>query len=114
MARELVVLSRAEPGRDHLVAALVAADPSARIAQPVTGGPITLYDRDGVEMFTVQTPLLVRITGEATRLLGVPDEPEPPYCWVDIHAVDEAGGQCAARFADQLSTSLAGVTWTSG
>jgi hypothetical protein len=114
MAGEFVVLSQTAPGRERVIAALAATDPSLRVDQREAGGPMTLYDEQGEAVFSVSTPLLVRNHGEAIRLLGIPDEPDPPYWWIEIHTADGASTAPAARFADALCASPGGVCWTSG
>jgi hypothetical protein len=114
MTTELVVLSHTAPDRIAIVTALLAAGPALHLAQETSGGPITLLNDEGEALVSIQTPTLVQISGEATRLLGVAPEPALPYWWIDIQAGSESprAAAVANRFAGALAETVGGTTWS--
>ncbi|TYB43612.1 hypothetical protein [Actinomadura chibensis] len=115
MTKDVVALVAVEPDAAAVVAGLVAAGGEWRVQGEAGGGALRLCDDDGRTVVTVETPVLVEVAGELTRLLG-PEvgEVAAPVWWVEARGDEFRDGSevVALRFAARLVQRLGGVVWT--
>ncbi|MFI0482177.1 hypothetical protein [Actinomadura sp. 9N215] len=115
MTRDVVALVGAEPDVGAVVAGMVAAGSGWRVQGVADGAALRLCDEDGQAVVTIETPVLVEVAGELTRLLG-PEvgEVEAPVWWVEARGDEFRDGSevVALRFAARLVERLGGVVWT--
>jgi hypothetical protein len=120
MTADFVALCRHEPDTGTTLAALSAAGPELRVRGVEQAGLIQLCDDDGRTLVTIESPLLVRVPGEAGRLLGPGVDAPYPVWWVEARACADAGttghadGHAAARlFTEALAAATGGCIWPS-
>ncbi|AUI61008.1 hypothetical protein [Amycolatopsis sp. BJA-103] len=85
-------------------------------ASTVEGGPVVqLRHPDGRLLVSIEDPRLVRVPGEARRLLGVEIEVPHPVWWVESRAPDEdPEAEAVARaFTEALVGGTGGLSWSS-
>lgn len=112
MTVDVIALCREQPDVQATLTALLAAGPELRVRPIERGGLIQLCDDAGAPLVTVEGPSLVQVPGEVERLLGF-DVPAPVW-WVELRARDHHAEavHVAHRFADVLTQSAGGVTWS--
>jgi hypothetical protein len=110
---DVIALVRQRPGPDVLLAALLAAGPQLRVGSIAEGAALQLFDEQRALVATVETPSRIRVPGEARRLLGPVEEPEPPYWWVEVRCptLRPDAAAVALRLARSLVEQLDGVVW---
>lgn len=115
MTSDVVVLLRGEPTKQALVRAMVAAGPDLRVGSIGGGAALQLFDADRALIATLELPLHVQVAGEAERLLGIADAPQPPYWWVELRCptLQSDAVAVALQLAQSLIDELGGVTWRS-
>src|SRR3954463_10597976 len=79
-------------------------------------GAFHLYAREGRLAVSIEAPELVRVPGEAERLLGqeMAERGRPPVWWVEVRAaagVPDAS-RVARKFADDIVHWQGGTVWT--
>ncbi len=112
MTYDVVALCAREPDPGTFLAALRAAGPGLRV---VTTDPVVqLIDDTGTTLVSIEGPRALAVPGEAERLLGVPDAPDPAW-WVESRAAagHAAAGVVARRFAAALISVTGGTSWAS-
>lgn len=113
MTADFVVLSSRAFDASTLTEALLAAGPDLRVASVADGAALQLFTDDGQPVTTLESPTLVQVPGEATRLLGVAPEPPVPYWWTELRAPTTRSA-AAARLADALARLLGGTVHRAG
>ena len=115
MTADVVALLHRAPSREVLLRALMAQAPHLRVGTLAQGGVLQAFDDDRLLVFAIETPTQVSVPDEARRLLGVTDEPAPPYWWVELRcpilrpdAVD-----LAERIALAIAADVGGSVWRS-
>jgi hypothetical protein len=112
MTADVIALCRREPDASITLAALNAAGPGLLVRPVEQAGLIQLCDDDGRILVTIESPLLVRVPGEAGRLLGPEVDAPHPAWWVEARAGDRVDGAAVARrFAAALAATTSGCTW---
>ncbi|MBH5336316.1 hypothetical protein IHE55_16645 [Streptomyces pactum] len=114
MTKDVIVLTEQMPDNWTLLAGLLAGGPDVELRTAGDGAVIQLCDGGGRPLVSVEAPLLVRVPGEAARLLGE-EAPEQrgPVWWLEARAstaVPEAE-QVAGVFAGRLAHRLRGRIW---
>ncbi|RSN16383.1 hypothetical protein DMC63_22840 [Streptomyces sp. WAC 05977] len=87
-------------------------------ASTVEGGPVAqLRHPDGRLLLSIEDARLVRVPGEARRLLGIGDEVEVPHpvWWVESRAPegDPEAESVARAFTEALVGGTGGLSWSS-
>ncbi|WP_431043427.1 DUF6177 family protein [Streptomyces sp. P1-3] len=114
MTKDVIVLTERMPDTWALLAGLLAGGPDLHVQSAGDDAVIQLCDDHGRPLVSIETPFLVRVPGEAARLLG-PDAPaqDGPVWWTEARAstaVKEAE-QLAGVFAGRLAHLLGGIVW---
>ncbi|MEV1108103.1 hypothetical protein [Micromonospora sp. NPDC049751] len=118
MTFDTVALCRAEPDAAAMLGALLAAGSELKMDTVEAVGLVQLFDPlDGRLLLSVEAARLVRVPGEARRLLGLApadDVPEPVW-WVESRApgADPQAADVARRFTAALVEITGGLTWES-
>lgn len=111
MTLDVVVLCARPPDAGTTLAAMLACGPELGVGalEPL----VQLLDPTGAVLVSIEGPRGVA-PGEARRLLGVPDAPEPAW-WVEVHAIAALpqAGVVARRFAAALISVTGGTSWSS-
>lgn len=104
-----------EPSTQVLVRALMATDPQLRVGSIGGVAALQLFDEARTLVATVEAPSHVRVAGEAERLLGFENAPEPPYWWIELRCptLRPGASEVALRLAGSLAEQLDGVIWCS-
>ncbi len=112
MTYDVIALCAREPDGGALLAALHAAAPGLRVL--TTDPVVRLLDDTGTTLVSIEGPRALAVPGEAERLLGVPDAPEPAW-WVESRAATghDAAGVVARRFSAALISVTGGTSWSS-
>ncbi|WP_433117184.1 hypothetical protein [Micromonospora sp. CA-246542] len=116
MTFDTVALCRAEPDAAAMLGALLAAGSELKMDTVEAVGLVQLFDPvDGRLLLSVEAARLVRVPGEARRLLGLApadDVPEPAW-WVEGRApgADPEAADVARRFTAALVEITGGLTW---
>ncbi|GAB2476098.1 hypothetical protein [Jatrophihabitans fulvus] len=115
MTHDVVALVSAPPDGEALLRAIAAADPELRVGPNEPGNVLRLYDADRTLVVSMMTPVRVAVPGEASRLLGVADEPDVPYWWLELRcSIGRPDGVPLARaVAQHVVDELGGVVWSS-
>lgn len=112
---DVVALTRAAPDVRAVVEAMLRTDPSLRVALLADGAVVQLCDDAGRPMLTIESPLLVQVDGEVSRLLGdeVAARVRAPLWWVEARSPGAvpAAAELARRFATALVGDLGGAVW---
>ncbi|WP_435204286.1 hypothetical protein [Micromonospora sp. bgisy143] len=117
MTFDTVALCRAEPDPAAMLGALLAAGAELKMDTVEAAGLVQLFDPvDGRLLLSVEAARLVRVPGEARRLLDLADAddvPEPVW-WVESRApgADPQAADVARRFTAALVEITGGLTWT--
>ncbi len=119
MTFDTVALCRTEPDAAALLGALLVAGSELKMDTVEAAGLVQLFDPgDGRLLLTVETTRLVRVPGEAERLLDLSSDldagPDPVW-WVESRAPgdDPQAAEVARRFTAELVAIAGGLTWTS-
>ncbi|OEJ61112.1 hypothetical protein BGM19_26950 [Streptomyces agglomeratus] len=117
MTKDVIALTEKMPDPMAILAGLYAGGPDLEAQTLHDGAVIQLSTPQGRPLLSVESPLLIHVPGEVTRLLG-PDMPVPdgPVWWTEARAstaLPEAE-RLAASFAGRLNTILGGTTWPQG
>jgi hypothetical protein len=111
MTTDVVALCARPPDTGTVLAALAACGGQLRVAtlEPY----VQLLDDTGTVLVSIEGPRAVA-PGEAQRLLGVPDAPEPAW-WVETRAASAPpeAAVVARRFAAALLSVTGGTSWSS-
>lgn len=124
MTADFIALCRNEPDIGVTLAALAAAAPELRVRPIEQAMLLEVCDDDGRALVTIESPLLVRVPGEAARLLGPGVDAPHPAWWVEARATDGTapgggaddddrgdGRAVARRFVEALAAATDGCTW---
>lgn len=113
MTADLIVLARKEPDNAVLVTALLAAGPELRVGSIGHEVALQLFDDDGQVVTTVEVPTRIQVPNEARRLLGVDEEPDVPYWWIELRtpSTRPPSLEAALRLAESLVEQTDGVLW---
>jgi hypothetical protein len=112
VTKDVIALTPEMPDLPTLLAGLYAGGPDLGVNTTVDGAVVQLCAPDGRPLVSVETPILVQVPWEATRLLGHAVE-EGPVWWTEARAstaVAEAA-RLAGSFAGRLATVLGGTVW---
>ncbi|OXM45633.1 hypothetical protein [Amycolatopsis alba] len=116
MTFDIIGLCREEPGPATVVPALAAAGGELRADIRDEPPLIRLLHPDGRLLTTVEDVHLVRVEGEARRLLGIGEDVEVPHpvWWVEVWAPgDDPEAETAARaFTTALVAGTGGLSWS--
>jgi hypothetical protein len=112
VTKDVIALTPKMPDLPTLLAGLYAGGPDLGVSATADGAVVQLCAPDGRPLVSVETPTLIQVPGETTRLLGhaVGDG---PVWWTEARAstaVAEAG-LLAGSFAGRLVTVLGGTVW---
>ncbi|MFE2186025.1 DUF6177 family protein [Streptomyces sp. NPDC059455] len=114
MTKDVIALTERMPDIWSLVAGLFAGGPDLDVRSAGEGAVIQMCDEAGRPLVSVEAPLLVRVAGEAARLLG----PEAggtgvPVWWTEARAATgvERAELLAASFARRLARLCGGSVW---
>ncbi len=115
MTADVVALARTAPTQDVLLRALVSAAPHLRVGSIHDGGVLQLFDDNRMLVAAIETPSQISVPGEAHRLLGVTDEPAPPYWWVELRCpiLRPDAIELAERIANAIVAEVGGRVWRS-
>ncbi|WP_433536686.1 hypothetical protein ACQPZK_02235 [Micromonospora sp. CA-249363] len=116
MTFDTVALCRAEPDAAAMLGALLAAGSELKMDTVEAAGLVQLFDPgDGRLLLSVEAARLVRVPGEAQRLLGLTDDVPEPVWWVESRApgADPQAADVARRFTAALVEITGGLTWES-
>jgi hypothetical protein len=116
MTFDTVALCRAEPDAAAMLGALLAAGSELKMDTVEAAGLVQLFDPgDGRLLLSVEVARLVRVPGEAQRLLGLADDVPEPVWWVESRApgADPQAAGVARRFTAALVEITGGLTWES-
>jgi len=111
MTTDVIALTERMPDTWTLMAGLLAGGPEARMATDADGAVVQLCDAEGRPLASVEAPMLVRVPGEAFRLLGV--RVAGPVWWTEVRAATaaEGGAALAGTVASRLVSRLGGQVW---
>lgn len=114
MTSDIVALVRNQPDISTVVEGMVAFG-EALEARDAGDGVVHLHDSEGRLVVSIEAPELVRVPGEAERLLGaeVAGRVRPPIWWVEVRAaagVPDAR-RIARKFADDIVHWQGGAVW---
>lgn len=112
MTKDVIALTPKMPDLPTLLAGLYAGGPDLGLNTTADGAVVQLCAPDGRPLVSVETPILIQVPGETTRLLDHPVE-DGPVWWTEARAstaVAEAG-RLAGSFAGRLATVLGGTVW---
>ncbi|MFC9510096.1 DUF6177 family protein [Streptomyces sp. NPDC057002] len=112
MTKDVIALTPKMPDLPTLLAGLYAGGPDLGVNTAADGAVVQLCAPDGRPLVSVETPILVQVPGETTRLLDHAVE-DGPLWWTEARAstaVAEAG-RLAGSFAGRLATVLGGTVW---
>ncbi|MGK5738712.1 hypothetical protein [Micromonospora sp. URMC 103] len=116
MTYDTVALCHAEPDAAAMLGALLTVGSDLKMDTVEAAGLVQLFDpEDGRLLLTVETARLVRVPGEAERLLGVPvdDSFGDRIWWVESRAPDgdPRAAEMTRRFTAELVAITGGLTW---
>lgn len=112
MTKDVIALTPTMPDLPTLLAGLYAGGPDLGVNPLADGAVVQLCAPDGRPLVSVEAPILIRVPGEAARLLEHPVGDQPVW-WTEARAstaVSEAG-RLAGSFAGRLATVLGGTVW---
>lgn len=114
MTSDIVALVRHRPDIPTVVDGMIAFGESLEL-QDAGDGAFHLYDGEGRLAVSIEAPELVRVPGEAERLLGpeMAGRVHAPIWWVEVRAaagVPDAP-RVAHRFADDIVHWQGGAVW---
>ncbi|MCT2592176.1 DUF6177 family protein [Streptomyces sp. N2-109] len=114
MTTDVIALTERMPDSWSLLAALMSAGPDTGLSTRADGAVIQLSDAEGRPLASVESPMLVRVPGEAARLLGV--EVGGPVWWTEVRGATGArdAGPLAGAIATRLAGQLGGTVWPPG
>ncbi|MFI9200353.1 DUF6177 family protein [Streptomyces sp. NPDC053048] len=118
MTKDVIALTERMPDAWSVLAGLLAGGPDLRIHTTADDAVVQLCGEEGRPLVSIEAPLLLRVPGEAARLLGV-DERElgdGPLWWIEARAstaVPQAE-PLAGVFAARLAHLLGGRVWPPG
>ncbi|MFH8368739.1 DUF6177 family protein [Streptomyces sp. NPDC018031] len=114
MTKDVIVLTERMPDIWTMLAGLLAGGPELEVRTAADDAVIQLCDEAGRPLVSVETPFLVRVPGEAARLLGdgAPAQSGPVW-WVEARASTavEDAERIAGVFAGRLAHQLQGRVW---
>lgn len=118
MTRDVIALTERMPDAWSVLAGLLSGGPDLRVRTASDDAVIQLCDEEGRPLLSVEAPLLLRVPGEAARLLGVDEKSlgEGPLWWVEARASTAvpAAEPLAGTFAARLAHLLGGRVWPPG
>jgi hypothetical protein len=113
---DIVGLCRREPDPSAVFAAMLAAGPDLGVDSVGEQHLMRLHDPGGRVLLTTEGARLVRIPGEARRVLGLGPEVDVPHpvWWVESRAPDgDPEAEAVARaFTGALVAWTGGVSWS--
>ncbi|MEU1366548.1 DUF6177 family protein [Streptomyces sp. NPDC005803] len=115
MTKDVIALTERMPDALSVLAGLLAGGPDLRVDTTGEGAVVQLCDGEGRPLVSIEVPLMLRVPGEAARLLGPGAEPsgDGPAYWVEARAaagVPQAE-RLAGAFAARLTMLLGGRVW---
>ena len=114
MSSDVVALVRNEPDIPTVVEGMIAFGEALELRH---GGDkaLHLYDREGRLAVSIEEPALVRVPGEAERLLGpeMAGRVRVPVWWVEVRAATGVPDamRVARKFADDIVHWQGGIVW---
>lgn len=116
MTFDIIGLCRDEPGAEETIEALLVAGPELLVAEQAEDGVTQLHHPDGRPLVVIEDIRLVRVAGEAQRLLGLDAEVEVPHpvWWVECRTRDddEEAETVARAFIGALVERTGGLSWS--
>lgn len=109
MTGEAIAICREVPSGDMVLDALLEAGGHLRVRHDEVRGLVELLDDTARLVLQVDGPRLVRVPGEAARLLGLRVGVPEPGWWVEMHG----DADVAPRVAAWLAALTGGVAWRS-
>ncbi|MFF7767756.1 DUF6177 family protein [Streptomyces massasporeus] len=112
MTKDVIALTPEMPDLPTLLAGLYAGGPDLGVNTTADGAVVQLCAPDGRPLVSVETPILVQVPGETSRLLDH-TVADGPVWWTEARAstaVPEAA-RLAGSFAGRLATVLGGTVW---
>lgn len=111
MTTDVIALTERMPDTWTLMAGLMSGGPDVAMATHADGAMIQLCDAEGRPLASVEAPMLVRVPGEASRLLGA--RITGPVWWTEVRAATaaEGGAALAGTIATRLVARLGGRVW---
>jgi hypothetical protein len=114
LTSDVVALVRNEPDIPTVVEGMIAFGESLELRE-AGDGAFHLYDREGRLAVSVEAPELVRVPGEAERLLGpeMAGRVRLPAWWVEVRAAPGVpdAARVARKFADDIVHWQGGAVW---
>ncbi|MFC0597328.1 DUF6177 family protein [Streptomyces palmae] len=114
MTKDVIVLSERIPDVWSVLAGLLAGGPELGVRTAGEDALIQLCEESGRPLVSIEAPVLVRVPGEAARLLGdTAPAQDGPMWWLEARAstaVEEAE-RLAGVFAGRLAHLLQGRVW---
>ncbi|TGA85920.1 hypothetical protein E2651_41530, partial [Streptomyces sp. MZ04] len=114
MTKDVIALTPKMPDINTLLAGLFAGGPDLGVSSVNEGAVVQLCAPNGRPLVSVESPLLVQVSGEAQRLLGAEvTAPDGPFWWTEARASTavEEGERLAGSFAGRLTAVLGGTVW---
>ncbi|MEU2512839.1 DUF6177 family protein [Streptomyces syringium] len=115
MTKDVIALTERMPDALSVLAGLLAGGPDLTVATTGEGAVVQLCDAEGRPLVSIEAPLLLKVPGEAARLLGPGSEPsgDGPAWWIEARATTGVpqAEQLAGAFAARLTMLLGGRVW---
>ena len=115
MTYDIVALCERAPAASTTLAAMRECGPSLRVTTIERGAFVQLCDDTDRPLVTIEGPRLVRVRGEAQRLLGIDADLPHPLWWVEARAArgEPEAAALARRFTVALLSVTGGTSWAS-
>ncbi|MFD4997801.1 DUF6177 family protein [Streptomyces buecherae] len=111
MTKDVIALTERMPDTWSLLTGLLSGGPDVTMGTAADGAVIQLFDAEGRPLASVETPTLVRVPGEVSRLLGI--RADGPVWWTEVRAATAGQGsdRLAGVLASRLVSQLGGRVW---
>lgn len=115
MTYDIVALCESAPDAGTTLAAMRECGSSLRMTTIERGSFVQLCDGTDRPLVTIEAPRLVRVPGEAQRLLGIDADLPHPVWWVETRAAraEPEAALLARRFTAALLSVTGGTSWQS-
>lgn len=112
MTKDVIALTERLPDAWSVLVGLLAGGPDLRVDTAAEGAVVQLCDGEGRTLLSVEAPMLLRVPGEANRLLDA-DAGDGPRWWVEARAATGVprAERLAGAFAARLTALLGGTVW---
>ncbi|MET7934312.1 DUF6177 family protein [Streptomyces sp. NPDC005322] len=114
MTKDVIALTERMPDVWSILAGLLAGGPDLEVRAAGEGAVIQLCDEGGRPLVSIEAPLLVRVAGEAARLLGPEaDRASTPVWWTEARAATgvKRAELLAGSIGRRLAHLLGGSVW---